>query len=588
MSLEAWGVLAVTAAVLGLLARTQIAPYLILLGAIVSLLVIGILPYQDVLVGFSNPGVATVAALFVVVAGLKQTGILSHLVQRLLGRPGSVLGAQARLILPVILISTFLNNTPVVAMLAPVVLEWAKSIRVSASKLLIPLSYAAVLGGMCSMIGTSTNLVINGLLIQSGKDGLGLFDITWVGLPAATVGAVYLLIFGRKLLPFRGAMDLPAENPREYTVEMTVADRGPLVGRSIQEAGLRHLPGVYLMEIDRRGRVIPAVRPDEVLESGDQLIFVGMVDAIGEMQRIPGLAPATHQVFKMDSPRSQRVFAEAVVSRTSPLVGRTIREGRFRTRYNAVVLAVSRSGKRVRQRIGDIVLEPGDALFLETTPSFVEQQRNVADFYLVSQLEKDGPPSPERAWIASAILVGMMAAAATGVLSMLQAALLAAGLMLITRCCTEETARRSVDLSLLVAIAAALGLGRALETTGVARAVAEALLQIGGPHPLVALAIVYGITMVLTELVTNSAAAVAVFPIAMAAAAQLGTSHLPFVMAIMISASAGFASPMGYQTHLIVYGAGGYRFGDFVRIGLPLNLLLWLTTVLVAPWVWPF
>jgi len=588
MSFEAWVVLGVTVAVFILLARTRTPPYLILFGAIVLLLVGGIVPFEDAFAGFSNAGVATVAALFVVGTGLKQTGMLAHIVQRLLGRPTTELGAQARLIFPVVLSSVFLNNTPIVAMLTPVVLEWTRSIRISASKLLIPLSYASILGGVCSMIGTSTNLVVNGLLIQSGRPGLELFDITWVGLPVAVVGIAYLLLFGRRLLPSRKPVDLAVENPREYTVEMAVVDRGPLTGKSIQEAGLRHLPGVYLIEIERRGHVIAAVRPDEVLESGDQLIFVGMVNAISELQKIPGLAPSTRQVFKMDSPRAERVFAEAVVSRTSPLVGKTIREGRFRTTYGAVVLAVSRNGERIRQRIGDIILQPGDALFLETTPSFVHRQRNVSDFYLVSQLEAEGPPSPERAWIAFAILAGMVAAAATGLLSMLGAALLAAGLMIITRCCSEEAARKSVDLSFLVAIAAALGLGQALDKTGVARVMAESLLETGGPYPWLALAIIYGVTLVLTEVVTNNAAAVVVFPIAIAAAQQLGVSYLPFVMVVMVAASAGFASPMGYQTHLMVYGAGGYRFRDFVRIGLPLDLLLWLTAVLVVPLVWPF
>ncbi|MCK6440566.1 MAG: anion permease, partial [Planctomycetes bacterium] len=249
---------------------------------------------------------------------------------------------------------------------------------------------------------------------------------------------------------------------------------------------------------------------------------------------------------------------------------------------------VARNGERIRGRIGDITLRPGDALFLETAPAFVEQQRNAGDFYLVSKLDGDGPPTRERASVALAILVGMIIVAAFGWLTMLQAALVAGALMLLTRCCSEETARRNIDLSLLIAIAAALGLGRALEKTGAAQAIAGNLLAIDGVSPWVALAIIYGITMVLTEMVTNNAAAVIMFPIAMATANQFDVSYLPFVMSLMIAASAGFATPIGYQTHLMVYGAGGYRFMDFVRIGAPMDLLLWAATVAVAPLVFPF
>lgn len=588
MNYEAWVVVGITCVVFVLLAATRIAPHLVLMGAVVVLTVSRILPVQDALSGFSNEGMITVATLFVVVAGLKQTGTLVYWTQRILGHPRTVRGAQARLSLPVMFISVFVNNTPLVALLIPVVVEWAKTIRISASKLLIPLTYAASLGGFCSLLGTSTNLVVNGLLIQSGRDGLALFDITWVGLPVAAAGMLVLLLLAPHWLPDRDKLSESIADPRQYTTELTVVEGGPLVGKTIQEVGLRHLAGVYLMEIDRRGHVLAAVRPDEVLEGNDQLIFVGMVDAVADLQRIPGLAPATTQVFKLDSHRAERVFAEAVVSSSSPLVGNTIREGRFRTRYNAVVLAVSRSGKRIHQRIGDIALQPGDSLFLETTPSFVEQERNTSDFFLVSKLDNGGPPTREQTWIAFGILVGMVVLAAIGILSMLQAALVAASLMLITRCCSEEAARRSIDLPLLLAIVGSFGLGRTLELSGAASMISGVLLDVAGTNPWVALAAIYGITSVVTSLVTNNAAAVIMFPIAVATADGLGVSHIPFVISLMISASADFATPIGYQTNLMVYAAGGYRFFDFFRIGFPITLALWVATVLVAPIMWPF
>ncbi|MBI3993894.1 MAG: SLC13 family permease [Candidatus Lambdaproteobacteria bacterium] len=588
MSTEAWIASGVVVLVLVLLARTRLAPYLILMGGLTILLVSGVLSPRAALAGFSNDGLITVGVLFVVAAGLRQTGVLAALVQRALGRPRTVLRAQARLALPVIAGSAFLNNTPVVAMLMPVVMDWCKATHIAPSKLLLPLSYTAILGGLCTMIGTSTNLVVNGMLVATGKPGMALFDITWVGLPCALAGMVYLLLAGRYWLPDHTVdLGVPAD-PREYTAEMIVTPKGPLVGKSIEDAGLRHLPGLFLMEIHRGDLLLPMVDPAERMEANDQLVFVGVVDSVVDLQRIPGLQLATRQVFKLDSHRAQRCFAEAVVSPTCPLIAQTVREGRFRTRYNAVVIAVSRNGERVPGRIGDIVLRAGDALLLETHPSFVEHHRNSSDFFLVSRLDAAGPPTTRQAPIASAILVAMVAVAALGLLSMLQAAFLAAAAMLLTRCCSEETARRSIDWPLLLAIGASFGLGRALEETGAAGITARLLLSPAGNNPWLALILIYGVTMGVSELVTNNAAAIIMFPIAMATAAALHVSHQPFAIALMIAASAAFATPLGYQTNLMVYGPGGYRFGDFLRMGIPLNLLLWAITCTLTPLVWPF
>ena len=588
MSFEAWSAIAVIAAVFAFLAASHHPPHQILLSGLAVLTVGGIVEPSAAFAGFGNTGLVTVAVLFVVAGGLRQTGALAYFVQRALGRPKSVVRAQARLIPPVVLGSAFLNNTPVVAMLVPVVMDWCKTVGIRPSKMLIPLSYAAILGGLCTLIGTSTNLVIDGLLRAAGYEGMGLFDIAWVGVPCAVVGISYLLLVGRRLLPDRTIDLAQPEDPRQYTVEMAVSSSGPLVGKSIEEAGLRHLPGLYLMEIHRGNQLIAIVSPTERLEAEDHLVFVGVVSSIVDVQRIPGLEPATRQVFKLDSHRAERIFAEAVVSRSCPLVGQTIREGRFRTRYNAVVIAVSRGGERVVGRIGDIQLHAGDALFIEAAHSFVHEQRNSRDFYLVGRLDGEGPPTTSQAPIALMILVGMVVVVATGVLSMLQAALVAAAAMLVTRCCSEEVAQRSVDWPLLLSIGAAFGLGAALQGTGAAPAIARTLLSSAGTDPLLALIVIYGTTMVLTEMVTNNAAAIIVFPIAMSTAAQLEVSYMPFVVAVMIGASSGFATPLGYQTNLMVYGPGGYRLGDFLRIGIPMNLLMWIVTCTLAPMVWAF
>jgi di/tricarboxylate transporter len=307
-----------------------------------------------------------------------------------------------------------------------------------------------------------------------------------------------------------------------------------------------------------------------------------------DLRRIRGLQPATDQVFKLAGAGANRTLIEAVVSTTHPLLGKTVREGRFRSAYNAAIIAVARSGERLRSKIGDVELKAGDTLLLEAHPSFVDQQRNSRDFFLVSRLEGSAPPRHERAWVALAILAGMVLAAALEWLTMLEAALLAAGAMLITRCVSGTLARRSLELNILIAIAAALGIGEAIAKSGLAATIGGGLISAAGDNPWLVLAAVYGVTVLFTELLTNNAAAALMFPFAMATAAKLGASPMPFVIVVMIAASSGFSTPLGYQTHLMVYGPGGYRFGDFVRIGLPLDLLLWVLAVALTPWFWPF
>jgi di/tricarboxylate transporter len=485
--------------------------------------------------------------------------------------------------------STFLNNTPVVAMLIPAVSDWAKKLQISPSKLMIPLSYAAMLGGICSLIGTSTNLVVAGLVVtQTDLAPLGMFDIAWVGLPCALVGSLYLLLFGPKLLPARGSTTAQLSDPRQYTAEMIVPPGSALIGRSIEQAGLRQLPGCYLVEIDRQGTSIMAVGPEETLQANDRLIFAGIVESIRDLQNLRGLVPATNQVFKLDSPRYRRQLFEAVVSNTCPLAGKTIRDGRFRNQYNAVVLAVARGGERIRRKIGDIELRAGDTLLIEANPGFARQHRDSRDFFLVSAIEDSTPRRHEHSTRALLILAGMVLLAASDATSMLLAAILAAGLMVLTRCCTLAEARNSVDWPVLIVIGASLGLGAAIEESGAADLLAGSVLSAAGSDPYLTLIGVYFVTWLLTELLTNNAAVALMFPIAIAAAEQLEVNLLPFVMMLMIAGSASFVTPIGYQTNLMVYGPGGYHFTDYVRIGTPLALLVGLTALLVAPLVWPF
>jgi di/tricarboxylate transporter len=599
--------LGLVAALFVLLTFSSLAPDLVLMLGVVILLVLGVLTPSEALGGLANEGMVTVGILFIIGAGVRETGGVDWIAARLFGRPKTVTGAVTRLIVPTMSLSAFMNNTPLVAMLIPAVSDLARSQRIAASKLMIPLSYAAILGGTCTLIGTSTNLVVQSQLIAVEREQaelagegkplpkgeqavhrLTMFDITWIGFPAAIVGGLYLVLAAGYLLPDRRPPLSTQDDPKEYTVEMQVAADSPLIGKSIEDAGLRHLPGLFLAEIDRDGNSIPAVSPREVLRPGDRLLFVGVVESIVELQRIRGLVPATDDVFHLKTPRPQRCLIEAVVSNTCPLVGQTIRESRFRSTYNAVVVAVARNGQRLHQKIGDIEVHAGDVLLVEAHPSFADQHKNSRDFFLVSTVDQSNPRRHELALVAVGLLVAMVVLVSLGAVSMLVAAMVAAGLMIGLRCLSVDAARRSIDWEVLLAIASSFALGLALEKTGAAKLIAQSTVALGGGNPWVTLAIIYFVTLVVTELITNNAAAALMFPFALAIANSLEVSYLPFVIAVMMAASAGFATPIGYQTNLMVYGPGGYRFSDYLKVGIPLDLLVMAVTVILAPLVFPF
>lgn len=589
MAWQAWFTLGITAWILGLLIFTRISTDVVFVAGVVILMIFGILTPSEAVSGMGNPDMVTVGVLYVVAAGLQETGGIRLFAQKVLGHPNSLFAAQVRLLLPVTAMSAFLNNTPLVAMLIPGVSEWAKNLRLSVSYFMMPLSFAAILGGTCSLIGTSTNLVVNGMLTSgTSLPGMGMFEIAWVGIPTALAGLAYIFLVGRRLLPERKPAISQLDDPREYTIEMMVEPSGPFAGRTIEQAGLRHLPSAFLVEIDREGEVLAAPGPEVSLRGGDRLVFAGVLETMVDLRRFRGLTPATDQVFKLDAPRAQRCLIEAVVSDSCPIVGMSIREGQFRTRYNSVVIAVARNGERINRKIGDIVLKPGDTLLLESLPAFVNTQRNSRDFFLVSHVPNSAPPRHDRMYLAIAVLLAMVTAAGTGLVSTMEAVMVAAGLMIAFRCCTITEARGAVDWQVLIAIAASIAVGMALKKSGAADGVAGNLIAMAGGSPWMTLALVYVVTTILTELITNNAAAALVFPIALATSENLGINFRPFAIAIMMAASASFSTPIGYQTNLMVYGPGGYRFSDYVRVGLPLNLLAAITTVTLAPLIWPF
>ncbi len=586
MEWQGWFALGLAGLALLLMSIGRLGPHLVMLGVMILLSATGIIDAQQALSGFSNSGLITVVAMFVVAAGIHHSGGVDLVVQYLLRSPRSVRSAQARIALPVSLLSGFLNNTPVVATMIPAIHAWSRKIGIAPSKLMIPLSYSAILGGTLTLIGTSTNLVVNGQYRQlTGEPGFSIFSITAVGLPVALVGLATMLLVLPRLLPDRkdrqkfGAM-------REFTLEVAVAFDGPLVGKSVGEAGLRELDRLYLVEIERDGSVVTAVPSEERLRGGDRLVFAGDTQAISDLLRINGIVPSVHEDEpSLSQDRAERCLVEAALSPQSDVLGLTIRDARFRDRYGAVVLAVARGGERVSGNLGNIRLRPGDVLLLEARPAFLSRQRYAKDFLLINDLDTQ-TPRHDRAYVSWGILLVLVAAAALGVTSMLNAALIGAALMIVTGCCSVGQAQKAVDVPVMLTIASSFALGAALESTGAAAYMAQEILGLSAGHPLLTLMLIYLVVSVLTEVITNNAAAVLVVPVVLSMTAALGIASEPFIIAVMMAASASFATPLGYQTNMMVFGPGGYRFMDFVRIGLPFNLFIGLVSVAVIALVY--
>ncbi|MGB5694205.1 MAG: SLC13 family permease [Polyangiales bacterium] len=587
MTGDGWITVAVIVGMVVVMAANLAGPDLVLIAGVTLLLLTGIIEPTEAFTGFSNPAVITIAALFVVAAAVKETGGLDLAGRVVLGRPRSLAGGQLRMMFPVAALSSFLNNTPVVAMFVPLVTSWARRCNFSVSLMLLPLSYASILGGICTLIGTSTNLVVAGLAHQwNPAIRFEIFEIAQLGIPAVGIGMLFIVITSQRLLKDRQGALQDLGKAREYTIAMRVEKGSPVIGESIEEAGLRSLRGVYLYEIERAGRVLAAVPPSTVLREGDRLHFTGVVDSVVDLRK-QRIVPDTDQVDKLTTRRDRRLV-EAVVAAHSSLIAQTVRQSRFRTIYDAAILAVHRQGVRVTEtKVGDIRLQAGDVLLIESHPDFAQARQRDPNFALIAEVEDSTPPRHDRAWLAAAILFLMVLVNASGTMNLMTASLTAAALMLLTRCLTGEEARRSIDWTVLIAIAAAFGIAIALQKSGAAQAIASQLIDLAEPFGKVGLLVaLYVITAVLAGLITTKASAALMFPIAATAAEAQGIGLLPISYLTMIAAACAFATPIGFQTNLMVYGPGGYKYSDFLRLGLPLQALVGISTVTLISLLW--
>jgi di/tricarboxylate transporter len=597
MPTDAWITLAVLVVTFVLLAFDRMPVPAGLAAAVGTLLLIGVVDQDHALTGLASSAPVTIAALYVIAGAATVTGAVSPLIDRVLGAGAGTDSDRAdrprlfRLCAMAAGMSAVLPNTPLVALSAPRVVTWARRSGRPASRYLMPLSFAAVLGGVITVIGTSTNLVVSDLLRATGDDPLGVFEITAVGLPVALVGLVVLVVLAPVLLPDRRPItdttSPTAGNASRYTVAVRVQADGPLVGRRVEEAGLRHLHGVFLAGIEVDGTIRPA-SPDTLLAGHETLYFVGDVTDVLDLDEIDGLASAerVHAIDAGDRPDSQ--LYEVVVSEGSDLVGNTLRNAGFRARYGAAVLAIRRHHDEVPGKLGTLPLRAGDVLLVLGSPEFARHGGASSDFSVVASRSEPPPVRRRGAGIVLVAIVAMVALAVGGVFTLMESALAAAVALVVTRVLSPAEARRSVNLNVVLTIAVSISLGTAVAASGLADEIARLLGAVGDPFGTwgQVLAVLLA-TIVLTELLSNTAAAALMFPVAVQTALAADLDPRSMAVVVLIGASCSFLSPIGYQTNLMVHSLGGYRFTDFARLGAPLTLSTIVVTTVVVPLVLP-
>lgn len=550
--------------------------------SLLLLIIGGVVSPKEAFSGFSNHGMLSIGFLFIVAGALQKTAALDYLGHVVLGEGKNIEKTLLRFLPGVASISAFFNNTPIVSVLIPTIVNWAKKKNISPSKLLIPLSYAAMLGGLCTLIGTSTNLVVHGLMLEYGMDGFTFFEISKVGIPMAVVGVLLLSFFGHRILPDRKEplVELGSKT-REFVAEMKVGKGFEKIGLSIEEAGLRHLKGLFLFQIEREKKILTSVSPDEKIYLNDRLFFVGMPETIMDLRKIKGLKLLTDTVFDPSNYDSEEVSTfEVVISSNSPLIGKCVRESKFRTYYDAVIIAIHRSGDRIKEKIGNIVLKPGDTLLILANRDFINRWYNRKDFFLVSKSASVDSKPKIYSYLSLTVLILMITMMALQVVPVLLAVSTASMILIISGTISPYSARNSVDWKVILVIASAFGIAKGMLNSGVASFLADKIIFLSdslGPVGLIAM--IYFTTSFYTEVITNNAAAALIVPVAVSISGTTGVDPMPLMIAVAIAASASFATPIGYQTNLMVYGPGGYKFKDFLKIGIPMNIIMGIIAI---------
>lgn len=554
-------------------------------GALLILVLTGIISPNEAFSGFSNEGMLSVGFLYIIAFAVQSTGLMDHLGKLLLGKkPENIRITYLRLLTPIAGFSAFLNNTPIVSLFIPIIKSWSKKNNVASSKYLIPLSYATILGGTCTLIGTSTTLVVHGLLVSAGYSGFTFFEPGIIGLGYAIIGLVFLIFFAPVILPEHKEPFVElGESTREFVVALKVTENYAGLNRTIEDAGLRHLQGLFLFQIVRDKTIISPVSPLESIELGDRLFFTGLPTTIVELQKQPGLDlinDSTINLKQFDSTKSKTF--EVVISTGSRLVGKTVKNSDFRGEFNAVILAIHRHGHRINEKIGDIVLKEGDTLLILAGKGFAKRWYHSKEFLLVSESEEVLSRSFYKSLFILGTVVCMVVAVAFEFLPMITASALAAAILAISKSITKEEVIKAVNWNVLIVIAASLGLSKAVQSSGIASIMAKMLLYITTDFGVfMVILTVVCVAIVFTETITNSAAAALLFPIIMEVSTISGISIHTLSLALLFGATSSFATPIGYQTNLMVQGPGNYVFTDYLKIGIPMSILAAITSTIL-------
>ena len=584
-NLYAWITILTVLTMFTVLLLTKLRADVVFLGAISILFVTGVLNAKEAFSGFSSTSVVIIGVLFVVVAGLTHTGVLQWIVKNLLGQPESYSKAVVRLMLPVAALSSFLSNTTVVALFVGIVKMWSKKLGISPSKLLIPLSYASGMGGVCTLIGTPPNLIISGLYAENTGEAMNVLTTTVPGLFCLFIGVLSIIAM-RKLLPNRKTPESAFESTSEYTVELEVPSDNPHIGETVNEAGLNDVRGGNLIEVVHYDEFVSPANGEEILMGGDRLIFSGQIDEILDLKHSHGLVSADHHVFTLSEIDSSRQLRTAFVTFGSSLIGKSIGGTTFEKDNGLVLVAVARRGERIKQSPREVVLQAGDTLLLDCPPNMKINESSLTaklHFFDSDQVPNIG----KKTLISTTIMMAMVVLSALNVIPLLQCAFLAAIAMLIFRCCNVDQAMKAINWEILMVFAGSVVLGIAIQKTGIAERLAFGILDVCGDNPIVVMTAICFVGTFITEFISNTAAGAMFFPIMYQAAEKLGYEPFPFLVALMVSVSSSFATPIGSPTHMLVYGPGGYRFSDFMRIGLLMNIIILAANIFIVNIIYP-
>jgi di/tricarboxylate transporter len=583
--LDAWITIVTVLGMFATMLLTKLRADVVFLAAIGVLFVTGVLDAKEAFSGFSSTSVIVIGVLFVVVAGLTYTGVLQWIVRHLLGQPNSYGKAVIRLMLPVAGLSSFLSNTTVVAMFVGIVKMWSKKLGISPSKLLIPLSYASGMGGVCTLIGTPPNLIISGLYADKTGETMNVLATAIPGLFCLFIGVLSVIAM-RKLLPDRQAPESAFEATSEYTLELLVPSDNKYIGKKLGDAGLFDVKGGTLISMYHFDDVPSPVSKDEYLMGGDRLVYAGQIDELLELSKSHGLVSADHHIFSLSEVDVSNPVRTAYVTFGSSLIGKTIGGSTFEKDNNLTLIAVARRGQRITTSPRQVVLQAGDTLLL-ACPSKLDVSTgpltSQLQFFDSNQVVNIGP----KTLISAAIMVAMVAVSALGIMPLLQCAFIAAAAMLLLRCCNVEQAMKAINWDILMVFAGSVVLGLAIQKTGIAERLALGILDVCGTNPIVVMTSICFVGTFITEFISNTAAGAMFFPIMYQAAEKLGYDPFPFLIALMVSVSSSFATPIGSPTHMLVYAPGGYRFSDFMRIGLLMNLIILAANIFIVNIVYP-